>query len=385
MYMPQRRLNILLYVETHTSYGHGILRGISRYASCHERWRTYVFGWREIGDPLAAMSSADGVIAQFRAQDWVDAARSARGAVNVSTHAQYDLPLVAADNEAVGRMAAEHLLDRGLRHFGYCGVPDTRYSASRERGFVRAVEAASCTCSRILRSYADPNPIPLQQWLAALPKPAGVMAASDLDARHVSMHARDIGVCVPEQLAVIGVDNDVSLCELCLPPASSIALPVERIGYEAAALLDRLIEGEPPPTRPLLLPPMGVVTRRSTDVLAVNDELVAEAMRLIHEGIGRGVDVDDVLSVVNVSRKTLELRFNRALGRSPGSEIRRVRLERTKRLLSETSSSMPEIASAAGWSTAKQLCETFRRETGFTPSAYRRQSQFRSTTPSRVD
>jgi LacI family transcriptional regulator len=208
-----------------------------------------------------------------------------------------------------------------------------------------------------------------------MPRPAGVMACNDMRGQHVLDACQRVRLGVPEQVAVIGVDDDVLLCELCDPPLSSVVPNAERIGYEAAALLDRLMAGEKPPREEWRIEPLGVTTRQSSDVLAIDDPNVASAVRYIREHACRGATVPDVLQHVPLSRTILERRFRKYLGRSPQAEIRAVQLKRVQQLLAETDLRLERIAELAGFEHPEYMSVVFKRQTGQTPGEYRRQAQ----------
>jgi LacI family transcriptional regulator len=176
---------------------------------------------------------------------------------------------------------------------------------------------------------------------------------------------------VPDEVAVVGVDNAETFCELCNPPLSSVVPDAERIGFEAAALLDRLMAGNPAPKHSLLVEPLGVVTRQSSDVFAVEDPLVARAVRFIREQACQGIKVADVLGAVRCSRSVLERRFREHLGHSPQEELRAIQLRRVKELLTETDWTLPRIAEAVGLEHPEYLSVIFKRETGQTPGQFR--------------
>jgi LacI family transcriptional regulator len=211
------------------------------------------------------------------------------------------------------------------------------------------------------------------QWLLALPRPVGVMACYDIRARHVLDACRRVGLAVPDQVAVIGVDNDEFLCDLSDPPLSSVAPDTRRTGYEAAALLDRLMSGrERRRGQAIFVEPLGVVARRSTDVLALGDADVSAAVRFIREHACDGIAVKDLLAEVPLSRRVLEDRFRKLLGRTPHDEIARVRFERVRQLLRETRLPLAEIARRSGFRNAEYLATAFRRQLGTSPNAYRK-------------
>ena len=212
-----------------------------------------------------------------------------------------------------------------------------------------------------------------QLWLRQLPKPVGVFAANDLWGLPVVEACRIAGLSVPDDVAVLGADNDELRCELARPSLSSIVSPAERVGYEAASLLEHLIHGAEPPAKPLLIPPIGVVTRQSSDVLAGCDPEVTAAVRFIRENAHRPLSVNDVLRKAPMSRRSLERHFRSILERSVGAEIRHVHLERVRDLLASTALRMDEVASRSGFTSVHYMSRIFRRETGMTPTAYRRQ------------
>jgi LacI family transcriptional regulator len=221
------------------------------------------------------------------------------------------------------------------------------------------------------------------RWLTLLHKPVGVLAPNDVWAYQLLEVCRQKALRVPDDVALVGVDNDDLLCGLARPPLTSVATPAERVGYEAAALLDRLMASPgradgAPPLPPL--PPLGVVARQSTDVLMVDDPAVAAAVRFIRERACTPIGVEDLLRAVPLPRRTLERRFRAALGRGPGEEIRRTRVERARYLLGASRSSMGEVARAAGFADAKHFCVAFRRHTGQSPSSYRREFRHRPGT-----
>jgi LacI family transcriptional regulator len=291
------------------------------------------------------------------------------------------VPRVGTDDFAAGQLAGAHLLDRGLRQFGFVGHPSHAYSVHREAGFRHAVEAAGlrlrCFHERGSHGFDPMGRLwaldeAVRRWVRALPLPVGVFAPNDLWGVQLSEVCRQTRLHVPEDVAIVGVDNDDLLCGLARPSLSSVAVPAERVGYEAARLLDRLLGGRAPPRQPLLLPPRGVVTRQSSDVVAVEDAEVAAAVRFIRDQAHRPLSVPDVLREVVVSRRSLERRFRGTLGRGLLGEIRRAHVERARSLLADTELPAGVVAERSGFSGPKQLSVVFRQMTGQTPTAYRR-------------
>ena len=387
--MTQGSRRIGLVFSYGLDYCRDILRGVKAFAETRPGW---------VFTPIAPEPRAvrslraldhHGLIAHVYSRELADAlAESGKPVVNVSgVLPELDLPRVGVDHVAVGRLAAEHLLDRGFRRFGFVGYAGHAFSVGREEGFRLTVEAAGCVVATYHQREAsrrDPTGLwgwdgALRRWLEGLPRPVGVFASHDMQGVQLSEACRQAGLSVPEDVALVGVDNDDLLCELARPSLSSVALPAERIGFEAAQLLDRLIEtGGKGAARPVLLPPLGVVARRSSDVLAIDDPEIAAAARFIREKSNAPIQVIDVLAAVPVSRRSLERRFRAAMGRGVWEEIRRAHMERGKALLAGTELAMPEVARLAGFSDARQLSVVFRQETGLTPTEFRRRNRSRS-------
>jgi LacI family transcriptional regulator len=273
-------------------------------------------------------------------------------------------------------------MERGFRHFAFCGFAGQQWARERRQGFVATLKQAGLSCEVYESTWTGPRARPWEQeqteisrWLQALPKPVGVMACNDIRGQYVLDACERVNLAVPEEIAVIGVDNDEVLCEICDPPLSSVVPNPERIGYEAAALLDRLMAGGKPAQQEWRIEPLGVVTRHSTDVLAIDDRHVAAAVRYIREHACEGARVRDLLAQVPLARTILERRFRKYLGHSPQAEIRTVQLKRVKQLLIETDLPLARIAEMAGFEHPEYMSFVFKRETGQTPGGYRRWSQ----------
>ncbi len=375
----------LLVNYTH-GYYRGVLNGIRAYADAHPRWQFMPL--KEAGGHLKWRSAfrPAGIIASVNTPALARAlARWRRPLVNVSSvlpHLRY--PRVAADGAQISRLVARHLRERGLRHFAFVGHPRHVYSSEREQSFRAALRDVganvSCFNSRPDQPFEEHGHIGYldrraEKWLLNLPKPVGIMAANDRFGVELTEVCHFAGVLVPDEAAIVGVSNDPLYASFSRPPLSSVVLPSEKIGYEAAALLDRLIAGERPPTMPLLIPPSGIAARRSSDVLAIDDPDVIAAVRFIRDHAHAAIRIADVAEHVSVGRRTLERRFLHALGRSLGDEIRRSHLERACRLIAESSASIEALAEQAGYANAGHLGAAFRKELGLSPTAYRRQQR----------
>jgi LacI family transcriptional regulator len=292
-------------------------------------------------------------------------------------------PDIQSDHRAEGVLAADHLLERGFTSFAFFGYPQFTWSRDCRAGFRATVHAAGHSCheyrqtQRVSLGHQQPSweleVEGVARWIASLKKPLGLMACNDFRGIQAIDACRRAGIAVPEEVAVIGVDDEELVCSLAYPPLSSVIPNAPSIGYEAAALLDRLMKGEPEATNPLSIPPVGITTRLSTDVTAITDSDVAAALRFIREHASEGIDVADVLSHVPVSRSVLQRRFRCLLGRSIHGVIARVRLERVKQLLVETDLALAVIAKRTGFSHVEYLSAAFRQAFGSPPGSYRRE------------
>jgi LacI family transcriptional regulator len=379
--------SIGLVLEYDIGYCRSVLHGIKRYAESRPHW---------VLIPTSSEMRAVQDLANLRPQGIINYGGSKaaleilrnlrRPRVRVGGGEPDDgTPRVGPNDFLIGQLAATHLLDLGLKKFAFIGHSPAVSSARREQGFRWAIERAG----HQVESYDEGAPWhynpwdtrwalgrEFRSWVESLPTPVGVAANHDVWIFHLSEICRDLGLHVPEEVAMIGAANDELLCGLARPSLSSVAFPSEQIGYEAAALLDRLIAGEPPPDRPILLPPLGVVARQSSDILAIADPEVAAAVRMIRQSGPAPLQVEDVVRAASVCRRTLELRFRQSLGRGIFEEIQRVRVDRAASLLAGTDMPISVLAEQAGFSSGMHLMLAFRRETGMTPTAYRR--QFRS-------
>ena len=378
--IPRGPRNVLLFLDRVASYTRAVFAGMAACAVEHGPWR-----FVPVVAPTALISAVlrrgefDGILARVHTNRMSTIiAESGIPAVDIGHLERATLPTVTLDDVEVGRIGARHLLQAELPNLAYCGVSWNWYNTQREIGFVGAAQEAGrvpSVCGRpgaFLPSRAEQYR-KLDEWIAGLPKPVGIMATDDVRAREVLESCGRLGLRVPDDVAVVGAGNDPLTCEISAPPLSSVAIAADRVGYEAARLLAHLMDGQPPPSQPTVLPPVGMVVRFSTKARTSDDADVAQAIEFIRDQVHAGISVEDVLRVVPLSRRTLEMRFRSALGRSPAEEIRRVRIERAKRLLVETDTGMAGVAQASGFSSANQLCETFRREAGVSPTRYRRQ------------
>jgi LacI family transcriptional regulator len=299
--------------------------------------------------------------------------------VNVAgTQVKGPWPRVDTDNVAVCGLATEHLIDRGYRAYGFCGMPAYEWSRWREAEFKRELAQHGFTVASMnLPSLTVEQPLSraertkLCAWLQGLPKPVGILTCNDHCGRALLEACDQTGVPVPDEVGVIGVDNDQLVCDLCWPPLSSIEVNCERIGYVAAQALDRLLRGERSVARELLIKPTTLISRRSSEATAVREPSVSEAVRFIRAYACKGIRVPDVARHVSVSRRYLEEQFRKTMARSVHTEIQRVRLETAQRLLGETDWKLQTIAERSGFREAAHLSALFRKKLGLRPGQYR--------------
>jgi len=381
--IANERRSVALLIETSNSYARGILAGIAAYVRHHGDWLIDLPEQERGGSPPGWLADwkGDGIIARIETDEIAAALRKSKLPVVDVSAARHlkDIPWVETDDRAIARLACEHLLDRGFRHLAYFGDAEFNWSRLRKVHFEQAAFQAGCQCSvhesasRRDAAYSwDREKRLLKGWLHGLPRPVGIMACYDIQAQKLLEACRELDISVPEEVAVLGVDNDPLLCELASPPLSSVICNTHRTGVEAASLLDRMMSGDAVGSRAVLVEPLGIQTRQSTDILAIDDSDVAAALRFIRENAFTGIHVRDVLREVPLSRRVLENRFRRTLGRTPHQEIHRLRIQRVKQLLTETDLSLSEIALRSGFRHDEYLSVAFKKAVGVPPRDYRR-------------
>ncbi|MDZ7620249.1 MAG: XylR family transcriptional regulator [Patescibacteria group bacterium] len=409
----ERQRNIALIVYPYAGYDRALLRGIASYARHHGPWVFHLSGDSPglpfpqfeavsvpgvqavggAGQPSKTLFSilaewgVDGVIGRIQSRQLADQFLKA-GLPVIAMDTSLDvcspgqprtrIPDLRPDSHLLGRLGAEHFIERGFHHFAFCGYAGRRWSDERHAGFAQRLAEACFDC-RVYEPPRSPSrqawnrerPI-LQKWLASLPRPIGILAANDIRGRQVLETCHLVGAGVPNEVAVLGVDNDVMMCELGDPPLSSIALRAEAAGWAAAALLDDMMTTGHAATQEIVVEPIGIVTRRSTDVIAVDDPAVAAAMKFIRKNARFPIGVDDVAAHSGLSRRTLQVRFQKALGHPIREEIQRARLALARQMLLETDMPVWKVAQTAGFNSLSYLERVFRRATGISLARYRR-------------
>jgi len=376
---------IILLIETSRAYGRGLLVGISKYAKIHGPWsffryypfdlivshRAKILDWvKQVG--------ADGIIlrAQFKIQEILDL-----GIPTITMSLSEDYPEtvnIITDEVNVGETTAQYLLNLGFRNFAYCGYDETLWSRNRCKNFCRKIQESGHEVhvyqsprKKQDRIWAQEESLVIE-WISSLPKPVGMMACNDDRGIEVLQACKLAGVSVPEDIAVIGVDNDELICELSDPTLTSVALNVEKAGYNAAELMDHMVQGKSIDRQLLLVQATHIVTRESTDILTIQDEEVTEALKYIRMHAKSNIQVDDVVQNAGISRRGLYKKFQQTLGRSVFDEITRVRIEQISNMLLETNMNVSQIAHAMNFSGPEKLDRYFQRLNGMTPLAYRK-------------
>jgi len=392
--MAVRRIpKVASLLETSTEYGRGLLRGIVRYSRLHGPWSLYIApGHYEQELPKAKSWGGTGIIARISSPE-LGRAIQATGLPAVVLEACFEpsamvnprqgLCEVRTDSAAIARMAADHLSAHGYREFLFCGFGNCPWSFERENTFCRHLEDKGFRCrsyrtklrnwmdyANWVRAWEQEQPR-LSAWLRTFPRPTGVMVCNDICGRLFLQACTEAAVRVPRDVGVVGVDNDELLCELCDPPLSSVALDLERAGYEAAQILDGLMSGQIRGRYLVRVNPLCVVTRRSSDAILQEDELVADALHFIKDHAREAVQVPDLVAEVGVSRRSLERRFLRATGRSILGEITRCRLERAQQLLRETNLPVYRVAAESGFGSVKAFSRAFHLAESCSPAAFR--------------
>jgi LacI family transcriptional regulator len=369
---------VLIMVSTERAYGRGMLEGVADYVDHHARWQCEL--QVEIKAELLESTVYDGMIVEQRYPIIPALRQVKKPIVGVAGVSDPDgPPAVVADNHAVGRMGANYFADLGLKYLVYVSSTLGPFVEPRAAGFKSVCDARRLECMIVSRPDLQTDAA-LAKWIKGLPRPVGIMATNDVLALQVSRACRLAGRRIPEDVALMGVDNDTVTCRLGDPPLTSIDHGTRRVGYEAARMLDQWMLTGKRPDSSVLTQPVAVISRPSTDLLAVNDADVVTALRFIRDNAAKRLKVAQVLEKVAMSRRSLEMHFQKTIGRTIHDEIVRVRIERAKGMLIGGDWPMPVIAEACGFPFASQFSHAFRRETGHTPSEFRRQFRYREAT-----
>ncbi len=378
---------VVLHIETSREWGRGLLSGIASYVRLKGEWDSRIpdfyigQGRRDWKHELELYRrwGVQGIITREEKQ--IDTIiKSQIPSIFVSDSYPVDgLSQVVSDYAATGQMAAQYFMDQGFSNFAFCGFNKAYWSMERLKGFqeflatrgftVHVYEGHGSKSYHFWQKEAEH----MAAWIDSLPKSVGLMAGCDLRGQHVVEACRIAGRLVPEDVSILGVDNDVPLCDITNPKLSSIAMNTSPAGYEAAGLLERLMAGEEKlDSRTIIVQPICVITRQSSDILRVENPDLARALNYIKQNSHRQIVVNDVVAAACISRRNLESKFNKYLHRSILSEIRRVRIGRFAQMLLETNYSIPQIARDLNFPSEENLGRYFEREKGMRPTEYRK-------------
>ena len=383
---------ILFLTDFSEAYARNLLLGIARYAhAVGQAWSLCrlplsirdKFGIEAVID-LAKKMRADAVIGQFYNTDNVELfARNGIITIAQDFKARFTtIPNITGPHFLAGKMGAEYFAKKGFRHFAFYGTRDVVWSDERMQGFRETVRAAnpsftfSALCKNTQNALWDYDTNQLVTWLQSLPKPVAIMACDDNQAYHITEACQQGEgggrLRIPDDIAVLGVDNDETICRLSSPNLSSLNQNIEQGGYDVAQLIDRILRDPATPREDVMVQPTHIVTRQSTDIYANNDQHIAEVLKYIHENISQKITVDELVELVPLSRRLLETRFKRSMGTSIYDYILQTRIEKVAQLLCE-GMSVSEAAIELGFSDIKNLSRMFRQQRGMTPSEYRRE------------
>jgi LacI family transcriptional regulator len=374
---------VVLLVETSREFGRQLIIGIARYSRFHGPWAFYK---EQIGlkssIPHLTNWKPDGIIMRdsLIKHELIEL-KIPTVLVQHDSSCPENLPVVKTDSAAIAKMASEHLIEKGFKNFAFCGFDNFEWSNGRKLYFCQYNNEAG------FKTYVYRSPKNIRvndwereqqhvsKWLKTVPKPVGIFACNDDRGQHILEVCKLLGFKVPEDVAVIGVDNDPMVCEIGDPPLSSIAMNVESAGYEAAKLLDQLIEDKRIEGQQILVSPTHVVQRQSSDILAVNDPEVAAAILFIKENAKNKILVKDVVRTTNVSRRTLEQRFMKTIHRSIHDEICQLRVEWISKLLIETDFPVSQIASFFDFTDVEHISRYFKKKKGIGLREFRKLHQ----------
>ena len=379
--------DVAILIGTSIQWGRQVIGGINQYTREHSPWHIFMEsrGMDEILE-LPKDWRGDGVIARIACEKQARQLKELGiPVVNISSiqvRGSEEFPRVTTDNQLFAQLALNYFLDLGFNHLGYFSLRRICYIAKQHDAFLEATKQAGIECS----VYEAPPGIgaapawnldikSLRHWLKNLPKPAGILTWNATCARQIVYACEQEGIFVPDDVAVLSAVDDDLLCELSHSPLSAVDVRAKQIGYRAAELMDQLLHKKKIPNQSILIEPGGVITRQSTDTLAIKDPQLATAIRYIRNHVTENIQVSDVARHAGLSRRVLERRFTQQLSRTPAQEIRRVKLDCAKQLLIKTELPIPDIADSAGFGSPEYLAYVFRQHEKMTPLAYRKKNR----------
>ncbi|MFA7174185.1 MAG: DNA-binding transcriptional regulator [Kiritimatiellia bacterium] len=381
--------HVALVLSLNKRFDRKVIEGVTRFVLESGKWSVFLEDDPGAKIPNFKRGHFDGVIAdmddQRIPQQIKDLAIPVVGIGGIKSDSPLKLKLstVGTDNRKIAVMAAEYLINFRLKSFGYCGIVERTidpWNQERRESFVERLVQDGYKCSIFKGRYKSSQSWEQLQeaifnWINSLPKPVGIFAANDTRARHILEACRCYGVPIPDDVALLGVDNDELICELATPSLSSIIQGTEEIGYSAAKLLDRLMDGREKKLVNLLVAPVKIVERGSTDMVATDNSVISNALIFIRKNAVGGLSVSQVAQGIGVSRSTLDSHFKKVIGRSVHAEILRVQLNAACHLLAATDMSLENIAKRVGFCHAQYLSNVFRVTYGQTPGEYRQRAR----------
>ncbi|MGI9241270.1 MAG: substrate-binding domain-containing protein [Verrucomicrobiales bacterium] len=383
---PPKSKRVALLVETSLGSGREILRGIAQFARNYANWEIFhaARGLEDVIPEWLEAWEGDGVIARIQDENMLKSLKKLKTpVVDVLGVPAHDFPLVRVDDEKISRQVAQHFLERDFGHFAFYGIEGESWSERREAAFRRATgsgESFAPIHSLRGKSEGDRDHFSkLKQFLLALPKPVAIMVCSDQRGLTLLEACRATGITVPEQVAVVGVDNDLALCEVATPNLSSVRGGHRSVGFEAAKLLNGLIEGETAPSGPLLVPPNEIVVRESSDSRSISDPAVRDAIQFIREHLSETITNDEIARAVGLSKTRLQVRFRDAVGMSLREFLAERRLQRAEKLIQSTDLTFADIAERCGFRHHEYLGYVLKKQRGITPRQLRMQSDSKGT------
>jgi LacI family transcriptional regulator len=400
--MPNHKPTVALFIETSRAYGRGLCLGIAEYARSHGDWN-FLIQERDLRGGIPewlADWNGDGILCRLSDPELAELFAHAKCPV-VDLYGQIrhpDIPFLDTDATAVAEMAARFFVNSAFSNFAYCGFPGLWFSDDREAAFEKEISrfgaklhiyqppVAWSVTDVARREALHPSGSPeLAMWIRSLPPRTAILACNDVRAQQLVKMAAQIDRRIPEDLAVMGVDDDLLICELCTPRLTSIQPDTHTLGYTAAHWLHQLMLGKKTPYRELLLPPLQITERASTDTIASDDEVLVKALRFIRDHAHERIDATKVIQHVGLARSSVETRFRSILGRTIKAEITRARVNRAAILLRETSMKLDEVAHACGFATSSHFLRIFKQVKGVTPGVFRGNPSFSDTSQSDND
>lgn len=378
-YRQNRQKEVAFLLEGSNKYARSILNGAQKYLSEQTNWSVFLRerdkDWLNLQDLLKW--EGDGIFARIETKEMAEFIKKKQlPSVDLSAYRLLpDVPFFENNDRSIAKLGADHLISKGVKNFAFCGYSKYIWSRKREEAFREFVEKEGCYYFFDTMGYGRlgiDERIAMSNWVKGLPKPVGIMVCHDRLGLQLLEACRMAEIYVPESVAVLSVDNDDIICELCTPTLTSIILNANTIGYQATKFLDRLMNGEKITQYEHRFDPLGIKVRQSTDILATNDVVVTNALRIIKNNACHGIKVSDVLEAVPLSRRAFEKRFYKVVGRTPHEEILNVKMNLIKRLLTETELSLEEIANRSGYPHPEYMSVVFKREFSVTPSEYRK-------------